>query len=91
MMHELIGLAGYLFSPLTLLLLGCAALLWPGAKWLALLAFVAAAGAAFGLAGLLDAEAPTVGAAQRLLETSVVGWIVACGLYLGLQKKTAAP
>ena len=44
-MHELVGLAGYLLAPLTLLLLGLAAWSWPRARWLAAFSFVAAAGA----------------------------------------------
>lgn len=90
-MHELVGLAGYLLAPLTLLLLGLAAWKWPRAVWLAVLAFVAAAGSLVGVGGLMDPESPTVGLYQRVLEASMVGWIVACGLYLGLQKRTAAP
>lgn len=91
MMHELLGLAGYLFAPITMLLLALAARGWPNAGWLAILGFVSAVGALGGLMGLLDAASPFVGLSQRVLEASVVGWIAACALYLGLQKKTAAP
>jgi hypothetical protein len=90
-MHELVGLAGYLLAPLTLLLLGLAAWGWPGARWLAMLGFVAAAGALVGVGGAMDPESPTVGLYQRVLEASMLIWIVGCGLYLGLQKRTAAP
>lgn len=90
-MHELVGLSGYLFAPLTLLLLGLAAWKWPGAVWLSILSFVAAAGALVGLSGIVDQEAPQVGLYQRVLEASMLSWVVACALYLGLQKKTAAP
>jgi hypothetical protein len=90
-MHELIGLAGYMLAPITLLLLGIAAWKWPGAVWLSLLAFLAAAGALIGLGGLVDPASPTVGLYQRVLEASMMSWVVACGLYLGLKKRTAAP
>lgn len=90
-MHELVGLAGYLLAPLTLLLLGLAARKWPGAMWLSVLAFITAAGALVGLSGLMDPDAPQVGLYQRVLEASMLSWVVACGLYLGLQKRTAAP
>jgi len=90
-MHELVGLAGYMLAPITLLLLGLAAWRWPKAVWLSILAFVAAVGALVGLSGLMDADSPTVGLYQRVLEASMLGWVVACGLYLGLQKRTAAP
>lgn len=90
-MHELVGLAGYLLAPLTLVLLGVAAWKWPGATWLAIIAFIAAASALVGLGGLMDPESPTLGLHQRVLEASMLSWVVACGLYLGLQRKTAAP
>lgn len=90
-MHELIGLAGYMLAPLTLLLLGLAAWKWPGAVWLSILGFISAAFALVGLGGLMDPESPQVGLYQRMLEAGMLSWVVACGLYLGLQKKTAAP
>lgn len=90
-MHELVGLAGYLLAPLTLLLLGIAAWKWPGASWLAIFAFITAAGSFVGLSGLMDPESPQVGLYQRVLEASMLSWVVACGLYLGQQKRTAAP
>lgn len=86
-MHELVGLPGYLLAPLTLLLLGIAAWAWPSAKWLAILGFIAAAGALVGLGGLFDAQAG--GLYQRVLEGSFVGWVVACGLHLGLRPRAA--
>jgi Protein of unknown function (DUF998) len=90
-MHELIGLAGYLLAPVTLLLLALAARTWPGAMWLAVLGFIAAPLALVGLSGLMDSDSPTLGLYQRVLEATVIGWVVACGLYLGAQSKTAAP
>lgn len=90
-MHELVGLAGYLLAPLTLLLLGIAAWKWPDAAWLSILAFITAAGALVGLGGLMDPTSPQVGLYQRVLEASMLSWVVACGHYLGLQKRTAAP
>lgn len=89
-MHELIGLAGYLLAPLTLLLLGLAAWKWPGGTWLAVLAFLTAAAALVGLGGIVDAASAQVGLYQRVLEASVLSWVVACSLYLGLKGKTAA-
>lgn len=90
-MHELVGLSGYLFAPLTLLLLGLAARKWLDAGWLSIFSFVVAVTAFVGLGGLMDPTAPQVGLYQRVLEASMLGWVVACSLYLGLQKKTAAP
>lgn len=91
MMHELIGLAGYLLAPITLLLLGLAARSWPGAMWLALIGFASGVGSLIGLGGMLEDDAPFVGVFQRVLEASVMVWVVACGIYLGRQSKTAAP
>lgn len=89
-MHELIGLAGYVLSPVTLLLLGIAARKWPGGGWLSILGFVTAA-TSLGALLLLSPEFEYVGVAQRVLEASVLAWVVACALYLGAQSKTAAP
>lgn len=91
MMHELIGLAGYMLAPVTMVLLGVAALKWPGARWLALLGFGSAIAAFIGLGGMADPNGPHVGLFQRILEASVLTWVAACALYLGLQKRTAAP
>jgi hypothetical protein len=89
-MHLLFGLVSYLFAPLMLLLLGLAVRKWPKAGWLFVVGIV---GAIASLAGLMtfDPDSPLVGLSQRVLEASVLTWIVACGLYLGLQKRTAAP
>jgi len=85
-MHLLIGLAGYFLAPLTLLLLALAARALPSGGGVALAGFVAAPAA---LAGLLTMapESPFVGLSQRVLEASVMGWIVICGLYLGHQPR----
>ena len=88
-MHELIGLAGYLLAPATLLLLGLAARKWSGAGVLAILGYFSAVTALGGLI-MLDPNFALVGVAQRVLEARVLGWIVACSLHLG-QSKTAAP
>lgn len=89
-MHELVGLAGYMLAPLTLLLLGIAAWRWPRAQWLSVLGFVAAVGALVGFVGVMDANSPTVGLYQRVLEASMIGWVVACGVYLGMRPRVAA-
>lgn len=85
-MHLLLGFAGYLFAPLTLLVLGLAARKWPNAHWLSVLGFVAAGGSLIGLVTMAP-DSPYVGVSQRVLETSVMGWVVACGIYLGHQSR----
>ncbi len=80
--HNMLGLAGYLSAPLALALLGWQARSWPGASLLSLLGFAGAVGAFIGLA-LLSPEFAYVGIAQRVLEASVLTWVVACGMYVG--------
>ncbi|HYJ06711.1 MAG TPA: DUF998 domain-containing protein [Chthoniobacterales bacterium] len=79
--HNLFGLAGYLFAPASLFALGWQARRWPRATHLAALGFV---GSGFALLGLLflSPDFKYVGVAQRILEGSVLMWIMACALYL---------
>jgi hypothetical membrane protein len=82
MLHNTFGLIGYLFAPLTLLLLGLAARKWPNGAGIAIIAFVAAT--VLLCAWLtLSPDSPYVGVSQRVLEASMLSWVVACGLYLG--------
>jgi hypothetical protein len=90
-MHELFGLAGYLGAPLTLLLLGLAARKWPGAGLVSILGFIGAP-VAFVALGSMAPESAYLGLSQRVLEASVLSWVVACGFYLGrTQKLTPEP
>jgi hypothetical protein len=79
--HNTAGLAGYLVAPGFLAALSLAARRWTGSGWLG----AAGSGMALtALAGLLtlSPELSTVGASQRLIEASVVGWACLCGVYL---------
>lgn len=78
-LHNLFGLAGYLFAPASLFALGLGARRWRGGAFLSWLGRIAAVPA---LTGLLLLESGHAGAAQRLLEASVLAWVVACALYL---------
>ena len=80
--HNLFGLAGYLAAPISLLLLGWQARRWPKATHLSILGFI---GSGFALLGLLflSPDFRYVGVAQRVLEGSVLVWIMVCALYLG--------
>lgn len=80
--HNLFGLAGYLFAPLSLFLLGWRARRWQRATHLSALGFLGAGCALLGLL-FLSPDFKYVGIAQRILEGSVLGWIMACALYLG--------
>lgn len=85
-MHLLIGFVGYMFAPLTLTLLTIAVRKWPKAGWLFVLGLLATIGSFLGLVTMAP-DSPLVGVSQRVLETSVVGWVAACGLYLGLRPR----
>lgn len=87
-MHEVFGLAGYLGAPLMLLLLGLAARKWPNARVVSLLGFFGAPVAFLALGSMMP-DSPYLGLAQRVLEASVLTWVVACGLYLGRTQKEA--
>ena len=80
--HNLFGLAGYLIAPPSLFTLGWQARQWPKATHLSLLGFIGSGLALLGLL-FLSPEFKYVGVAQRILEGSVLIWIMACALYLG--------
>jgi hypothetical membrane protein len=84
--HNLFGLAGYLIAPPSLFALGWQAGRWPKARHLSVLGFL---GAGFALLGLLflSPDFKYVGVAQRVLEGSVLTWIMACALYLGPRRE----
>jgi Protein of unknown function (DUF998) len=79
--HNATGLLGYVLAPAFLFSLGLAARSWPKARWLAQLSFALAF---FALAGLLtlSSTSSAVGLSQRVLEASVLGWVVACSLFI---------
>jgi hypothetical protein len=79
--HNLFGLAGYLIAPLSFFALGWQARRWPKARYLSVLGFIGAGLALLGLL-FLSPEFQYVGVAQRVLEGSVLIWIMACALYL---------
>jgi len=79
--HNLFGLAGYLCAPLSLFALGWPARRWTRATHLSILGFIGGGLALLGLL-FLSPEFRYVGVAQRVLEGSVLAWIMACALYL---------
>lgn len=80
--HNLFGLAGYLIAPLSLFALGWQARRWTRATHLSVLGFIGGGLALLGLL-FLSPDFRYVGVAQRVLEGSVLAWIMACALYLG--------
>lgn len=79
--HNLFGLAGYLFAPPSLFALAWQARRWRRATHLAALGFAASGFALLGLL-FLSPDFRYVGVAQRILEGSVLLWIMVCALYL---------
>lgn len=79
--HNLFGLAGYLAAPLSLFALGWQARRWARATHLSVLGFMGSGLALLGLL-FLSPDFRYVGVAQRVLEGSVLAWILACALYL---------
>lgn len=76
MMHNLFGLLGYFFAPVTLGLLGLAARKWTGARTLQILGYAGAVVALVALA-LFSPSSDFVGAVQRGLEASMLIWVLA--------------
>jgi len=86
--HNLTGLLTYLIVPISLLILGVAARKWPDAK------FVSYAGIVCGLIAMLfvgilssDLHGNFAGLYQRIVEGSILAWIVVCSVYLGTLHK----
>ena len=79
--HNLFGLAGYLAAPASLFALGWQARRWSEATHLAVLGLIGSAVALLGLL-FLSPDFRYVGLAQRVLEGSVLIWIMGCSLYL---------
>lgn len=78
-LHNALGLGGYLLAPLFLSAFGAGLRRWH--RGLAAGAFVAAAASLLGLLSMAPSS-PYVGLSQRLLEASVLGWVLACGVVL---------
>ncbi len=74
MLHMAFGLVGYILAPLTLAVLAVASRKWPGAKGLFPLGLVCAVVAGIAFFSMAD---PFAGLFQRVLEGSVLLWIVA--------------
>lgn len=81
LIHNVAAILGYVLAPFTLLTLALSSRHWPGARRMSTIGFVAAGFATVGLLTLFPAS-PFVGLSQRALETSVLGWVVACGIYI---------
>lgn len=83
LIHNLTGLLTYLIVPVCLLILGIAAQKWKNGK------FVSYSGIAFGITAILfvgifssDLQSEYIGLYQRIIEASVLTWIIICSYYL---------
>jgi hypothetical protein len=88
LIHNLTGLMTYLIVPLCLLMLGVAARKWANGK------YVSYAGIGCGLTAMLfvgilssDLHGNFAGLYQRIIEGSILAWIVGCSVYLGTLHK----
>jgi hypothetical protein len=79
--HNVVGLAGYLLAPAFLSSLAWSARRWPGGAHLAALGVVAALLALGGLM-TLSPKSPYAGLSQRMVEASVLLWVVLCGAHV---------
>ena len=79
--HNLTGMAGYALAPLFLFAFSWQARRWPSGAQLAAFGFIAAALCLIGLL-TLSPTSPYVGLSQRVIETSVLLWVVICGIYI---------
>lgn len=80
-MHNLLGLAGYFTGPLSLFALGWETRRWSKATHLSILGFIGGGLALLSLP-FLSPDFKYVGVAQRILEGSVLAWVVVCALYI---------
>ncbi|MDQ3205059.1 MAG: DUF998 domain-containing protein [Pseudomonadota bacterium] len=80
-LHNLGGLVGYLSGPIALLIIAVRARRWPGARALRWLALAGGVTALLAMAGM-DPTFAYAGMAQRLIEGSMLTWVVAASLYL---------
>lgn len=89
LVHNIAGLAGYLLAPLSLAVLAWSARRWPAGRYMVVAGFIAAVLSLLGLLSL-SPKSPYVGWSQRLIEASVLLWVLMCGWYLRARGKNPA-
>ncbi|WP_216361196.1 DUF998 domain-containing protein [Caulobacter mirabilis] len=80
-MHNLTSLAGYLGAPVGMILLGLAARRWPGSGLLFPLGLACGLVSTAAFAWMLS-EPPASGLVQRVVEGSIVLWVLVCAFSL---------
>ena len=83
LIHNLTGLLTYIVVPISLVILGIAAKKWANGKYLAYTGIVCGLTAIL-FVGILssDLHSKVAGLYQRIIECSILVWIVACSFYL---------
>lgn len=81
LIHNLVGGAGYLAGAVALVILGLQARSWPDARHLFVLG-VSCGGISLVAFSFMSPAFAYVGVVQRVLEASMLLWIVACAFYL---------
>jgi Protein of unknown function (DUF998) len=83
LIHNLSGFLTYMIVPLSLILLGITARRWPNGKTISTLGIVCGITAML-FVGILTANLHSgfVGLYQRIIEGSILFWVLACSLYL---------
>ncbi len=83
LIHNLTGLLTYLVVPISLLILGLAARKWVNGKTMSVAGFICGL-TAIVFVGILSADLTSefAGLYQRIIEGSVLAWIVVCSFYL---------
>ena len=84
LIHNSLGLLGYLLAPLFLFAFARAARSWPNGARVSAAGYAAAGLALLGMLTLSSGSSMT-GLGQRLLELSVLGWVAYCGAYAARQ------
>lgn len=83
--HNAVGLVGYVAAPLFLFALARSSRTWPGAAWVSRIGWGASAVALVGLL-TLSPDSQLVGVSQRALEAAVLVWTAVCGLYIASRR-----
>lgn len=88
MIHNLMGLVTYCIVPISILLIAIASRKWTNSLVFSIISFGLAL-ISFVFVGLLNADlqSPHKGAIQRVIEGSILVWIVFCSFYLSQNKK----
>lgn len=88
MIHNLMGFVTYCIVPISILLIAIASRKWTNSLIFSIISFGLAL-ISFVFVGLLNADlqSPYKGAIQRVIEGSILVWIIVCSFYLVKNKE----